>query len=288
MNIRRGRMIARSCGRSDRSWRSPPSAIGGHVYALVGTAELAEDSGWEVEAVHDFALLPGIGGIHMSFEGPARPLEDHASATDLASLATSIPWRGASDVMGALGYGGGGLVLRETRAPSAPGTRTMLVLCVLRLPEASMPDKSMFSFECLSDAHADRPSRGRLFDQTVLDVDTIGMSLCQVHKAALWGWGDEPHGFRSTMRLDVVDLCTRYYELLDDPSADPKELESIRRRTMGAVGSAHNDPQFAEFRRRMVEQGGNVPWDACPTASEEAAQDALADRIVREMRADAA
>lgn len=282
--IRRCRLFIRDCGPSERNWRSQSSNSTGHSYALVGVAEVDDAANWQREMTFDFGLLTSGSRGHISFEGAPRALESHAATCDLPFLATDHQWARPSDVAMALGWGGGSMILRETRAPSSEGTKLCLVLMTLCLPEASLPDAHMAELH-IGPRSSDWRLPGIGGFKIVGPCDALhsaGMALCQIQKAPIWGWGDEPFGFASLLRLDIVDACTELQALLMSDNANPDEIERLRRLTQGAV-QTRPDKQFDEFRRRMVAEFGMTPWDDTPTASQVAIREENAARVIREM-----
>jgi hypothetical protein len=261
----RARLFARDCGAAAHG--IPTSSA--RLLAMVGVAEVHDDAGWRRERIHDFALLGQSRRAFLSFEGEGRALPDHAPATDLGSLVCDIQGRSPDRTMASLGWGGGAMVLRDTRAPSAPGTALCQILIIASAPEGLVPDASMVSLAVHSRSDGSRrPASGSIdVEGPCESFEHRGASIDQVLKAPIWGWGDEPHGFASAMRLDVVDACTRLQELFVAEDGDPEEIARLQRATMNAVQN-NSDPVYATFRRRMARDGHMLPWDAAPTASE--------------------
>jgi hypothetical protein len=250
--------------------------------AMVGVLEIPERAGWRREVLHDFALLGSGGRVMLSFQGEERMLPDHAGASDLAGLATSIEAYAPCRMLGDLGWGGGTMVLRETRAPSPEGTGLALVLAIARAPAGAFEDATMADLAVHSRSDGSlRPASGSIDVTGRCDPDMVrGEALTSIHKMPLWGWGAEPHGFASTMRLDVIDDCTRMQEIALSGEGDPEEIERLRRSTMGTVEMG-GDPMFDEFRRLMNEEGLVGPFDETPGLSLVSRRDEAAARIVR-------
>lgn len=266
--IRRAQLFVRDCGEASRDWRSDHTASSGNAYAMIGVAEIDDKARWKRDAVHDFgSMITSFGGI-MSFEGAPRPLEPHTASCDLSSASLEYEFRNAGDIHRALGYSGGGMILRDTRMPSVAGTSIVAVMMCVCLPKGTLPDAHMLSMTVESRAgEPTRPGTGRLEVAGPCSIETRGMSLCQVHKSPLWGWGPEPRGFASLMRLDMVDMASRLQELMVDDDADPDEIARLRRITGHAVQD-NKDRMYASFRRSMAKDGLLRPWDETPTASE--------------------
>ena len=120
MGMRRARLFIRDCGSASGDWRSGSKA-NGHAFALVGVAEIDDRAGWKREMYHDFAsMITSFGGM-LSFEGAPRPTESYHAYSDLSST-TDLQFRNAGEIHRAMGWSAGGLILRDTRMPTTPGT----------------------------------------------------------------------------------------------------------------------------------------------------------------------
>lgn len=288
--IRRARLYVRECGGAEGTWRSARPS-GGTAYALVGVAEIDRSAGWAREAIHDVGTLFGASGGTLSFEGAPRPLEAFASTCDLPFLATSTEFRNTGDVHRALGYGGGGMILRDTRARSPEGTGLVLVLMCLNLHKGSLPDAHMVSMTIESrSGDPKRPGMGRLVveGECPLPGRGHGQSLCQIAKEPIWGWGAEPHGFTSLMRLEAIDAATRLQDMILRNDPDQEEMLRLQRFTGGAVQMRGKDRIYDAFRDRMHREGMTHPWDHTPTASEVVTRGRAAEALVRTLLEDAA
>lgn len=281
--IRRARLYVRECGNATGSWSHRRSSEG-TAYAMVGVAEIDDGARWRREMVHDVGTLFGPTGGMLSFEGAPRPLEAYAGTCDLPFLATSMEFRNVGDVHRALGYGGGGMILRDTRAPSPEGTSLVSVLMCLSLDKGALPDSHMVAMTVESRVGDPvRPGVGRLVVEgpCSLPGKGHGQSLCQIAKEPIWGWGAEPHGFCSLMRLEMVDAATRLQDMIlrDDP--DQEEMLRLQRFTGNAVKLKGDDRKYDAYRRRMHEQGMTRPWDHTPTASETITRGQAAETLIR-------
>jgi hypothetical protein len=279
--IRRGQLFVRQCGRPNREsdYQSPSQ---GQAYAMVGVAEIDEHAEIELEAVHDFTAIFRDESAAMKFSGPARPLDMIYSCYDLPTITDRI-YQTVDKQAEQQGYSGGGMILRRTRAPSAPGTFIAAVMIVVTLPTAMIPDAHMMTFS--SDAPAES---NHALGYVHLDlvgpcaIQTNGQALAQVHKSPIWGWSDEPFGFMSLMRLDKIDAASRLQALEFEDNPDLEEIATLRRVTLHDI-RPHRDPLYHSFLREMRARGMMKPWDHCPTASEETARAAAADAIVRDL-----
>lgn len=262
-----------------------------HAYALVGVVETDLDSPWELEAIHDFVVDFDLGVPRLSFNGPPRPLEPWASQTDLGFFVTSADWKRPSEDHRSNGFGGGGLVLRATRAPSPAGTAMHLALIALSLPHEHLPDAAMIKFGATGPWCADgAPGIGILHPirRCPDDLKHVGNALSSIHKSPIWGWGAEKIGFASTMSLEAIDECTAVETLESASSDDPlsiQEIDRLKKEVAGAaMASSAKDRAYAEFRRRMIAELGPNRWDATPTRTVALLREQTAARIVRQMK----
>lgn len=283
IGIRRARLFIRDCGRASGDWRSGSKAEG-HAYALVGVAEIDDRAGWKREMYHDFAsMITPFGGM-LSFEGAPRPTEPYHAQSDLSST-TDHEFRNAGEIHRAMGWSAGGLILRDTRMPTTPGTTIVSVMGCICAPAGTLPDAHMATL-VVDPRPGDetRPGRGRLRIEGPCPIPTNGMSLSQVHKSTLWGWGPELRGFRSLMRLDVVDAATRLQQLLVSEDPDPEDVAKLKKITGSCV--TESDPMFVEFRKRITARGALMPWDATPTQAEDDAHEAVVRDVLRDLMAE--
>jgi len=263
----RGRLFARDCGPTEA--RDGSRMVDSyHTCTMVGVVEIPDEAAWRREHVHDFLLLASTDAVAMIFDGDGHALPDHAAVTDLGALQHDIDARMPGEAMRSLGWGGGAMVLRDTRAPSPAGTKLAQIMVLASIPKGGMPDGHMVSMSLQGGRGAPRPATGSLVaEEPCTGFAHIGAAMSQIHKAPLWGWGDELHGFVSTLRLDVIDDCTRLEALMTSENPDPVEVARLRRATLSAVQDG-SDPVYAAFRRRMTAEGHVLPWDATPTASQ--------------------
>lgn len=279
--IRRGRVFIRRLGRTTGTWSAGATRPSGCGYGMVGVVEIDDATPWKRERAHGFScLVSGFGGT-LSFSGrdTGPSYDQDLSCSEMDSFLTSMDFPRAGDVHGALGWGAGGMVLRDTRGPSSPGTTLAVVAIGLCLPEYALPDAHMASFVVGGD---EAPNVARLKVEGPCPLVTNGTQLSQVHRMPLWGWGDEKFGFTSTLRLDVIDRCTRLEAMMIEGTASTEELRRLQREVQMAVQD-NSDPMFAEFRRRAAAEGMVRPWDSVLTESEIMTKDQAVDIIVKQL-----
>lgn len=273
---KRGRLFIRQCGGD--------TTMGAALIAMIGVLEVPDAAEWRREVLHDFALIRSGREVLLSFQGDERPLPAHAPCTDLAGLATSIDAYAPCRTLTGLGWGGGAMTLRDTRAPSPEGTRLALVLAIARVPEGVLTDAHMADFAVHSRSDGShRPATGSIVVTGACDPTTVtGEALASIHKMPIWGWGAEPHGFASTMRLDVIDDCTRLQDIILSGDGDPEEIARLRRSTMNCVQAGQN-PMYDEYRRLLAAEGLIGPWDETPTLSLTRRRKEATSRIVENL-----
>lgn len=284
LGIRRARLFIRDCGDATgtydpvKGYSRPDSTS----YAMVGVAEIDDAAGWKRETMHDFGTLFGSDGGMISFEGAPRSIDSNAGIYDLPGLANDLQFRMPGSIHRALGYGGGGMIMRDTRARSPQGTSLVLILMGLSLPHKSLPDGHMATMTVEHRGIDPRlPGAGRLRIEGPCPLKDRGngTGLCQILKEPIWGWDAEPHGFMSLMRLDVVDAASRLQTMIVEGSTDVEEMDRLHRITGRSVQSG-KDPVYDEFRRRMHAKGMMRPWDHTPTASETIGHEAAVRTLV--------
>lgn len=281
--IRRGRVFIRSLGTPTADWRASGAdrRTGGQAYGMVGIVEVDDAAPWERERSHRFAgLLSGHGGS-IVFDGrtDAAEYEEDVSFSEIDSFITRMRFPRADEIHEALGWSGGGMVLRDTRGPASPGTTLATVAIAVCLPEPVLPDAHMASIVVEG---VDRPRSARIEVEGACGLPTNGLHLGQVLRMPLWGWGDEPFGFASTMRLDSIDACTKVQDAMI--AGDPSKEESFRlRASVQHCVQDNSDPIFSAFRRRAAAEGLVRPWDATMTASEMLAKDKASEILIGEL-----
>lgn len=248
-------------------------------YLGVGILE-CDKGAYQTESIIDFTVSDSHGGPTMDLGTKGAPLDSAAASIDsLSGLITSIQIK--APFLGAL-LTCGGMVLRETRFPSPEGKVTLALIALVRSPVDHLPERTMFTLS------GDAGSRLRMVDPVPMPgMFPIGCALCQVYADPIWGFGPEPRSIHSTLRLDFIDAFKEYEALLalDDPDAGQRaRIEALRRTEPGRMYDSNlRDPAFAEFKRIMRAEGLVPPMDAYPTASEIAATEAAAGRVIREI-----
>jgi len=280
--IRRGRVFVRRLGDTKRNWRLPSGRTAGCTYGMVGVVEIDDAAPWARERAHGFACLMGTSGRLMFSGASDRPrYEEDVSFSEIDSFLTGMEFPRASEVHEAMGWGAGGMVLRDTRGPSSPGTTLATIAIAMCLPDACLPDGHMASFEATG---GETPTTARLRLEEPCAMTTNGVNLAQVLKMPLWGWGDEPFGFSSTMRLDSIDLCTRVQDAMIAGDLTVEESHRLRSSVQHCVQD-NSDPVFAAFRRRAAADGLVRPWDSTMTASEMLSKDKASEILIGELLA---
>lgn len=281
--IRRGRVFIRRLGDTTRNWRDAGRRPAGHAYGMVGVVEVDDAILWDREKSHGFACLVSGSSGRLSFSGTSESPQyrDDVAFSEIDSFLTTMDFPRASEVHEALGWGSGGMVLRDTRGPSSPGTTLATTAIAMCLPEPILPDAHMASFEVSGDG---TPTTAKLRVENPCALKTNGINLAQVLKLPLWGWGDEPFGFSSTMRLDSIDLCTKVQQAMIDGDPSPEESFRLRASVQHSVQD-NSDPIFTAFRRRAHAEGLVRPWDATMTASEMLSKDKASNILIHELLA---
>lgn len=281
--IRRGRVFVRRLGRTTSDWRSTSSRPDGFGYGMVGVVEVDDAAPWRRERSYSFACLASGSNANLSFSGEsvAPEYQEDVVYSEISSFLKSMMFPRASEVHEALGWGAGGMVLRDTRGPSCPGTTLATIAIAMCLPEPFLPDAHMASFEVHGQ---ESPGSAKLLIEGPCLLTTNGVNIEQVLKMPLWGWEDEPFGFSSTMRLDAIDRCTKVQDAMIAGGLSPKESHRLRASVQHTVQD-DSDPVFAAFRRRAAAEGMVRPWDATLTASEMISKNEAVDMLVKELLA---
>jgi hypothetical protein len=291
----RGRVFVRQGPVSRRKWGSTDKVEDvRHDYVMVGVFEMDEDSAYEQSLIRPFLADFVQGTLRIGFQHGTLPPSPEHRECDMGDLALQPVWpRPAPET----GMGGGGLMLRDTRAPSAPGTRIMTGIMVMSL-HGGPPDASIIDLEGdVGGWPGSEGSRSGYILSTGVDSSKPGymngMPLNSILKEPIWGWGDEPFAFMSTMDLEVIDQCERFdrirrsVEGKDPDSIDGAtrvELLSLKKSSLSwIVSSSDKDEKFQIFKRKMTERGLITRRDGVRTASEEAAFSNAAREVLIEM-----
>lgn len=296
--MRRGRVFVRQGPKSRANWKSASKAEDvRHDYVMVGVFELDADSAHEQSLIRPFLADFVQGTLRVGFQHGTLPPSPEHRECDMGDLALQDVWpRPAPET----GMGGGGLMLRDTRAPSAPGTRIMTGIMVMSLREGP-PDASIIDLEGeIGGWPKSEGSRSGYIVSTAIDSSRPGymngMPLNSILKEPIWGWGEEPFGFMSTMDLGIIDQCERFDRIRrsvegKDPDAIDGaarvELLSMKNSSLSwIVTSSDKDEKFQIFKRKMRERGLVTRRDGVRTVSEEAAFSNAAREILMEMEAE--
>lgn len=208
-------------------------------------------------------------------------MDDLLGEADLASSLTDIRFPGSTaddDFMS-----GGALIVRATNETDNRGFPVYLAALVMQ--EAGDEADPALIYELRGEGGSIEilPS-GR-----TMPMSPNGMALAQVHRSPIWSIrGDELSGPVSTMRLDVLNECQRLEDMIENGT--DKKLDEYKRAAAGAAGfivdNVSRDPQYEEFRKKMIEAGFKNRWTEFETASEEARRSKKADEIVRSLLSD--
>ena len=198
-----------------------------------------------------------------------RHIGDH----DLGAALTELNYR--------LGIGnrpGGSLILRKTRKAGRPDCDILMAAIVLKDAEVDFDHKRLQTIAGENGVFFVRPA-----DEVPFEPN--GMAFLSFLREPVWGWDNEPWGFRSTMRLDVIDQCQELSDLLEGklPSDPAREAELAR----GPAGSIVKYPRErdAEYRKFLAAMNAyDVPrWDEVVTASRNQELSERAAAVVRDL-----
>lgn len=259
----------------------PCYAIGGILEVPIGSLQ--------DEVIHPFMCTTG-----RDFSGflamPPRsvigsyPIEE----ADLGSLLTHPMWS-----MTAPGINGGSLLARKTRMPARSGHEILSFCGVLMFSGNALDEGVIYDLA---------PSQrvgflGTFGGQSGFDVaarvpcpdlaQMRGNSFSALLKLPIWGFSEQKVGFRSTMRLDVIDECQELSDLLSggETTATSKRAAFLDAGPAGDLAGTRSasarDKDYAEFRKAYDEIGGCRPrWDAVMTAADMERQEAFAREAV--------
>ena len=209
------------------------------------------------------------------------PTADMATAeilpdADLASSLTSMRFPGseADDDF----VSGGALILRATRQFGRRGNPVYLAALVM---QACGPDADPAQ---IYELRGDTTSFDILPSHRSMPQNPNGMALTQIHRSPIWSInGDEPSGPVSTMRLDILDECQRFEDVLARgvQEDDPEYLRFNRSPAKMIVDNVSNNPDYAEFRKEMIAAGFANRWASFETEGMSEARSRKADEIVR-------
>lgn len=276
----RGQIIFRNAigaNRSmDRLFRTPSSEVPFSYYLAVGILE-ATEAALPAERVLGFVINKRGSSTQLQLTGAIHSLPPESAISDLGGVMTQMdvepPYLGALMICG-------GMVLRKTRMPAPEGKVVHAIAALVRSPVDILPQREMLTF-------AGDNGRLDVIDQRKIpDSFPIGGAMAQTYGLPIWGFGEEPHSIRSTLRLDCIDACNEVHRIeMSGPMDDEKraQIEALHASGMTDPIRWTKGEQFEEFKRRVAEQGGYRPLDTYPTAVECAKHDTMVREIVASM-----
>ncbi len=275
------------------------TADGAPVVGGVGIIEVPQGHFAE-NAVRGLTMTGGPDRFELSLTSYFRDVadDDHVAAAEIDSAALLPVWPLPSPLVGDVD--GGGIMVRRTRMPAAPGMEIVSCVALLKAPAKRLARDVMYAISGHLDTPPDvtdprhMPFSGRLVcadPRPVPGLVSRGHNLHQLLKQPVWGFGEEGRAFNSTMSLALIDLCDEAQALMamaaGEMTPEQRErLEALRRteaRWVLSIGD--KDPEYQAYRRAMVAEFGPVRFDGTLTASEKAAREEAADRILGEVMA---
>lgn len=118
-----------------------------------------------------------------------------------------------------------------------------------------------------------------------LPYEPNGMALSSLYKTAIWG-EEEPWGFISTLRLDVLRLCAEYDDLMmkeTHTQEDLKRFDEMKLMPFHGIINPTQDPNFKKFKNEMIKSGFKTNWLEKTTLSREKEFEEKAYQIVRQI-----
>ena len=258
--------------------RSPPEVT---LHLVLGVVEVPP--GLAGDELRGLGLMPGASYATLNERG-APAVDAWGEAANAADEVTSAlglaMWRlPASRLPGVLA---GLVMLRPCALEAAPGLEAALLCGILGSPPGDA-DAS------LSLDGAGEGGRFRVAPSALgRSVPPPGAAPAHAFETAQWGWGTEPVGFASTMGLaaqDALDAARALPARGRRTEAQEAEWWQLSRACGGACQATDHDATFAAFAERMAREPGvpTGPTRVPRTASEFAAVDAAADRVMREV-----
>lgn len=229
------------------------------------------------EQLLPFTLSGAPDSFRLSLDRRGDPVPDYARIDKLDGLLRTMQIK--PPFLGSL-LCCGGMVLRKTRFPGAPGRVVMAGAGIMRSPITVVPEKEMFSL-------LGSPSRLTMGSpEPVPEAFPDGSNPSQTFDKPIWGFG-ERRAIPSTLHLDVLDHGKEIIPLLyrDDLSeAEARRLEELKASPLCEPFKVHwKDELFAEYYRRSSEAGAVGQLDSYPTAEERQRQRRVVDEIVKAM-----
>lgn len=259
------------------SYRDRDTSDAFHYYIGVGLLE-APPGIYRDEAMLDLRVGQDLS-MELATAGPSIDEDAQAYQGELSGVAPFLKIK--VPFLGAL-FCSGVAILRETRFPGTEGKTTYAALCLLRSPVPMVPLRTMLTL-------GGKVGRNLgLLDSVEMPTSfPTGCAISEVYDDSVWGFGAEPRGIGTTLRMDVVDLCEEYKRLGELPERTPEQEERRQFLRRGVAGSVmrigEDDGLFAEFKRRMKEAGVERPMAWYPTQANRDGVEAEAKRIIEEL-----
>jgi len=259
-------------------------------YAIAGILEVPKGS------LKDEVVFPFMCASGDEFDGflamSPREVDDYYphEADDLGSLVTRPIWTSPGS-----GFNGGSIYVRRTRMPASAEHEILAFAGVLVFSGKPLDELSIYEMASTSRLGFLNSFGGESGMDVVAKIPCIelnkmkGNAFAQLLKLPIWGFSDEKVGFRSTMRLDVIDECEELSRLLADGETTVTSKraaildagyagEIVGSRSVGA-----KDEKFSRFLEIMRERGSPPRWDAVMTQTELDHLDVVARDAMREV-----
>lgn len=259
------------------SYRDRDTSDAFHYYIGVGLLE-APPGTYQDEAMLNLRVGRDLS-LELATTGPSITKDAQAYQGELSGIAPFLEIK--TPFLGAL-FCSGVTILRETRFPGTEGKTTYAALCLLRSPVAGIPLRTMLTV-------GGKAGRDLALRESVEMPKSFptGCAISEVYDDSVWGFGDEPRGIGTTLRMDVVDLCEEYKALGEVAERTPEQEERYQQLRWNVAGSVmrigEGDGLFAEFKRRMKEAGLERPMAWYPTQANRDHVETEAKRIIEEL-----
>lgn len=235
-----------------------------------------------VERILGFIGMPmGTDHLLAPVSYAERPVQD--AGHEVAQHLTNEQW--PRPAVGS-GMAGGGLLFRRTRAEASSWHEILLVAICMYAPAGSVRSQMRYAVE--ADEIVDGvPHRMSMRSPTACDeLSTNGVGMTRLLKLPAWGWSDEPFGFVSTLRLDVIDQAMESMRLLNasnHSSDDLRRIEEIKPTHGYWIASSgrrgHDSADFAEYRRRLGTSYDD--WSSTLTATQMRERELKSEEIIK-------
>jgi hypothetical protein len=261
------------------------------LYSVAGILEVKKGK-LATEVVHPFTCFSDEHPDGFVMMPPAKPPGDYPyDAVDIGSLITQSFW-----TVPVLNIEGGSIFTRRTRMPAADGCEILMFAGVLKLKGRPLDETVIHELGPSSRVDSELELLGvTAFDvvsrRPCPDLEKMkGNSFNELLKLPIWGFGDEPAGFRSTMSLDVIDQCIEMEELriAGETTLSSERMAfldaGIAGEIIGTRAVRKDDAQFQLYQQILDEWGCEQPrMDAVVTTSELTSIRAQAKRAIEEM-----